>query len=125
MTPYLLEGSNARDQIYSRFLKMLEKMENSENGGVQFLARMCSRSQRCISGSNLMVIARRLDTDVRSVRSEGRKILQGAYVAECSEQDCAMIGFIREMRGVLWGQSMVHGFTADEINCILNYVCEN
>ncbi len=100
--PHLIGAPSARDQIFSRFLKMQLKMETSENHRVSFITRMCQDSARSISGSNLRV-AKRLSIDGLDVQTNGRCRLKDAYVDECKDSDYTALSLICELREFLNG----------------------
>jgi hypothetical protein len=89
--PHIVGTSNANDQIYGRFTKMLVNMENSDNQRVSFLAKSCSESPWSIIAGNLRVVARRLGLEVATVKTSARGLLRHAYVSECSDSDCSAI----------------------------------
>ena len=123
--PGILGKSSARDQIYSRFLKLLWKMERSRNIRVKFIAEMFKDNPRSIIGGNLQTIAKRLTIQVLTVQTEGRQMLHTAYMSECSEQDVTALSLINEVRECLRGDVVVGGFDKEEMECILNDVCVN
>ncbi len=74
--PSLVATSSAKHQIYTRLVKLVSKMENSDNARFSFLSRQCRIVSRSIIGSNLKIIINVLGVLLRLV-------LEGAVVA-CS-----------------------------------------
>ena len=123
--PHLIDTPNALDQISCRFIKMMQSMMKSDNLRVRFLANMCRTSARSIIGRNLMYIANRLKIDVREVLRDGRRLLKQAYIAECTQQDKCDLSLICDLRQSLNGTFIIEGFNKDDMEYILNEVCEN
>lgn len=99
-------------------------MSQSENSRVKFLYESCASTQRSIIGSNLTVIQRRLQfEDVSDVIQHGQRTLRQAYVHECAERDLTDLSLINDLRGVMKGTHSINGFSFNEIESILEFVC--
>ena len=121
--PHLVGTVSANDQIYGRFVKMIVKMQKSNNQRVSFLARFCIETPRSITNGNLQVIARRLGIDTSSVITGARGMLRCTLVSECSDSDRVAIMILTELRQCLTGESEIVGFSNEEVECILYDVC--
>jgi hypothetical protein len=91
--PSLVGTSIAKHQIYSRFVKLESKMENSKNSRVSFLARQCRNSPISIIGGNLKTIGNVLGVEISTIRTGAGGLLWQAYVSELSNGQCDIIGF--------------------------------
>ncbi len=98
-------------------------METSENHHVSFITRMCLDSARSISGSNLRVIAKRLNIDGLDVQTNAICRLKHAYVNECTDSDYTALSLICESRKCLNGDKKLDGYNLEEIEFILHNVC--
>ncbi len=77
----------AKHQIYTRFVKHVSKMENSENSRVSFLARQCRNLSRSILGGNLKIIGNVLSVEMSTVKTGAGRLLWHAHVSELSDND--------------------------------------
>ncbi len=81
--PLVLDTSLVMDQIYGRFLKLVNVMCYSRNVSIKFLANFCVQSPRSIIGSNLRVIQSRLNLDSLDELCNGRShyLLRQLYIS--------------------------------------------
>ena len=52
-------------------------------------------------------------------------MLKQAYVKECTPQDEATLAMICELREILNGSRFIVNFNREEVECMLNDICEN
>ena len=109
--PQIIETPSAAYQIFARFIKMVIKMESSVNGKVSFLARMSRSDQRSIIGSNIHVIARRLNVEDKTVVTND---LHGLKVI--SQEDCDIISVILDVINFRNDDFTINGFTGAEMD---------
>ena len=121
--PSLVGTSSAKHQIYSRFVKLESKMENSKNRRVSFLARLCRDSPRSIIGGNLKTIGNVLGVEISTIRNGAGGLLWQAYVSELSDSDQAAIMQIKELKEVLNGQCDIIGFSVEEVESMICDIC--
>ena len=121
--PHILGVCNAMDQIYCRFINMINVMMKSKNVRVCYLTRMAIASARNIIGANVRIIAKRIKCDIADVLHTGRNILKDDYIKGCSEQDKVVLGVISELRGVFSHDINIEGFTAEELHTVFEFVC--
>ncbi len=121
--PSLVGTSSAKHQIYTRFVKLVSKMENSGNVRVSFLARQCRNLSRSIIGGNLKIIGNVLGVEMSTVKTGVGRLLWHAHVSELSDNDKAAIMQIKELKNVLNGQCEFIGFTLEEVENIMCNIC--
>ncbi len=80
--PLIMDISSVRDQIYSRFLKMCNRMEISDNVHVKYFTCCSMASPRSIIGTNLDIIGRRLHLNQSSLKAKGIGLLKNMYIRE-------------------------------------------
>ena len=118
LLPQLMDCPSAIRQIYSRFLKLLDKMKESDNERVAFLAKMCINDQRSIIGSNLTVICNEISCDIGLVLEKGQTLLK-----QINRMDCDIVSLIKDICDNRVGMSFIHGFYSGELDFILQVVC--
>ncbi len=121
--PLIMDISSARDQIYSRFLKMCNMLEISDNVRVRYLTCCSMASPRSIIGTNLDIIGRRLHLNQSSLKAKGIGLLKNMYIRQCIEDDLRALSSIHECRGYMNGTQVINGFKLDEIEMILDFIC--
>ncbi len=89
--PSLVGTSSAKHQIYTRFVKLVSKMENSGNSRVSFLARQCRNLSRSIIVGNLNIIGNVLSEEISTLKTGVGGLLWYAHVSELSGNDKAAI----------------------------------
>ncbi len=92
--PSLVGTSSAKHQIYTRFVKLVSKMENNMNARVSFLARQCRNLSRSKIGGNLKIIGNVL------VKTGVGGLLWHSHVSELSDNDKAAIMQIKVLKDV-------------------------
>ncbi len=98
--PSLVGTGSAKHQIYTRFVKLVSKMENSGNARVRFLARQCRNLSRSIIGGNLKIIGDVLGVEMSTIKTGAGRLLCNAHVSELSDNDKAAIMQIKELKEV-------------------------
>ena len=121
--PHLVGTAGVADQIYARFLRMLDTMMKSKNCRVQRLSNLCLHSPKSIIRCNLAVIQKRLNMSLCQVLSTGANVLKKVYIREASPQDNLVIGLINELRAVMKQHYFINGFYTDEIKDMLFFTC--
>ena len=114
--PELIASPTALNQIYARFAKMLTKMESSDNERIAFLTRMCKQDQRTIIGSNIRTIANVLQV-------QDNEVLENYLNLKKFESDCDSLNLILELLDFTNGDVFIDGFTYNEIDFMLNFLC--
>ncbi len=88
--PSLFGTHSAKHQIYSRFVKLESKMENSDNAArMSFLARQCRNLPISIIGGNLNIIVNVLGVEMSTVNTGAGGLLWHAHVSELSDNNKA------------------------------------
>ncbi len=121
--PSLVGISSTKHQIYTKFVKLVSKMEKSGNARVSFLARQCRNLSRSIIGRNLKIIGNLLGLEMSSVKTCVGGLLWHAHVSELSDNDKAAIMQIKELNDVLNGQCRIIGFTFEEVENMMCDIC--
>ncbi len=103
--PSLVGTSSAKHQIYTRFVEMVSKMENSDNARISFLTRQCRNLPRLIIGGNLKMIGNALGVEMPAVKTGAGGLLWHARVSELSDNDKAAIMQIKELS--MWEGPMI------------------
>ncbi len=78
--PSLVGTISAKHQIYTRYVKLVSKMENSESAS--FLARRCRNLPRSIIGRNLKIIWSVIDVEMSIVKNGAGGLLWNAHVSQ-------------------------------------------
>ena len=115
--PPPMETSSALDQIYGRFIKLTQKMKGSKNRRVKCLAESSLASPRGIMGSNMNVIAKRLQMSETETMTRGIHKLRISYVTDCFEQDCTSLSLVNELQSFLCGFIAVSKSMHLWVNC--------
>ena len=93
-------------------------MKLSENAKVSFLARMSINDQKSIIRNNIHTIAKELKTEDEKVLSNGLYELR-----VISQVDCDIVSVILDVIDFRYSDCIVNGFTGDEMDFILNFLC--
>ena len=121
--PHLVGSASVTDQIYSRFLKMLNNMKNSENIRVRKLFERCWGMPTSIMNVNISLIQKRIGTSVENVLLDGAMYLKKAYVIEGAAEDVLVSNMILELRSVITGKQFLHDFDNDDVKEFLILLC--
>ena len=116
--PQILESPLALRQIYARFLKLLEKMMESKNKRVSFIARMSVKDSCSVIGSNVNVIMKELNCDSYVLPENAQRMLKFVDF-----KDCDLISVIKDMCDVRSGCAFIQGFYENELDFIINVIC--
>ncbi len=117
--PSLVGTSSVKHQVYTRFVKLVSKMENSGNARVSFLARQCRNLSRSIIGGNLKIIGNVLGVEMSTVKTGVGGLSWLVHVSELSDNDKAAIMQIKELN---W-QCEIIGFTLEEVENMMCDIC--
>ena len=115
--PQLIGGPTALDSIYSRFVKMTNKMKTSDNQRISFLTKLCLQDQRSIMGSNIHVISIHLNV------SDNIVLQKYTVLKRLNDDDCDMTSVILELIDFRNGACKIDGFTLDECDFMMNFIC--
>jgi len=116
LLPSLIGQPTALNQIYARFVKLIKNMLQGHNARIDFLTRLCLEDQRSIIGSNFHVIAQHLSIPDNCV-------LDNFYKLKTITAECDMISVILELIDFRNGDCFIQGFTTNEIDFIMHFVC--
>jgi hypothetical protein len=94
----------------------MNNTKKSDNDRISFLARMSSQDQRTIIGSNIHVISSYLNVLTNVV-------LQSNFLLKKLDDDCDMIAVILELIDFRNGECTIDGFTVDEMDFMMNFLC--
>ncbi len=102
---------------------MYNSMMKSENQRVRCLTKLSSSNPRSIIGGNLHTIGKRLHIDKDTLQSKGVSMLKDIYKEELTEDDHAALNLIKELRGFIHCHFNIVGFSKEEINTMLDFIC--
>ncbi len=119
----LVGTSRAKHQIYTMFVKLVSKMENSEKSRVSFLVRQCRNLSRSIIEGNFKIICNVLGVEMSTVKTGSGGLLWHAHVSELSDNDKAAIMQTKDLKDVLNGQCDNIGFTLEEVENMMCDIC--
>ena len=125
--PHLLGICSAMDQIYCRFLNMIKGMRESANRRVRYITRLAEANPRSIIGSNLRLIARKVNVDLNNIVEMGQVQLKFSYINNCTDEDTITLDFINELRDSMSYRCdlNIEGFSQNEIHDIFEHICTN
>ncbi len=121
--PSLVGTSSAKHLIYTMFVKLVSKTENSVNARVSFMVRQCRNISRSIIGGNLKIIGNVLGVEMSTVKTCVGGLLWHAHVSELSDNDKAAIMQIKELKDVINCQCEIIGFTLGEVENMMCDIC--
>ena len=121
----LLNGTcSALEQIYCRFVTLVQTMLENTNVKVRYLANRFSKTANSIIGANLQVISMQFNHDKSKVMVFNRIQLRDMFVAKYEgflQTACQ----INELRLSLEGNAFIPGFDTHEILHMRNFLCTN
>ena len=118
LLPSLLNVQSLEVQFIKRFCKMFRTMYRSSNERVQFLARYSMNNGCSLISRNIFFI-----TDKYNVSRND--ILHGKLNAisdQCSEYQERVIAQVRELLKIRDGQTMLNGFSNNEVQDIIDFI---
>ena len=96
---------------------MTNKMKTSDNQRISFLTKLCLQDQRSIMGSNIHVISIHLNV------SDNIVLQKYTVLKRLNDDDCDMTSVILELIDFRNGACKIDGFTLDECDFMMNFIC--
>ena len=119
----LLNGTcSALEQIYCRFISMLQIMLFSTNVKVRYISERFVYNCNSIVGANLNIIAKLLCCERSFILSQSKSQLKNMFLVKYDES-MPVVSQILEIRSSLEGRMCVAGFLPNELSCIHDYLC--
>ena len=107
--------------LCSRFCTFNIALQNSDKPSIRLLSALYKTDLRTTYGKNLRKISQMCDMEIDELTSQNIK--QNMKYFEVPQEEHWRPSFIRELLDVKDNKMLVEGFTADEINDLIDMVC--
>ena len=115
--PYIVDTLSVKDQIYMRSANMIVSMLGSCNESIKFLANGNLHNHVSVIGENWHLIKKHLE-----IEEYGRCVKQ-SLLRKKNEMMTPECSVLLDMLDVLNNDAMLHGFSRNEVECILFDMC--
>ena len=115
------EHVHLKKLLLKRFISFLQQIKKSNKMVPKMLLKCVKNDTRSITGSNIRKLM--ILTKKDSIESISAKDIENIEFEEISNDDLWRVEVIKELTDVKFGQLNVDGFSDDECNEILHYVC--
>ena len=118
----LMQSLHLKTMILSRFVSFHKSLVESSKFPVRFLARLQEKDMKTVLGKNLAKISDLCNTDIQDLTSSIVK--RNIKYREVPDSEKWRVGLAQELISMRESVADLDGFTSDEKEELLTYVCK-